>query len=475
MTDTTSRKRRRISRTRQHSATAPRPVTAVDITERYLAYFRARDHQEIAGSPLVLPGNTTSFVIAGMQPLLPYLRGQEPPPAPRLTALQRCLRTDDAEAVGQNGRKLTSFHMLGNWSIGDYGKREAIALALGLLDELGIARDACWVTTFAGDTALGLPQDTEAVEEWRRTGMPSERIVSLGAEDNLWPAGGWIGPCGPCTEIFVDRGVALGCGRTDCRPGCACERFLEIWNLVFIEYEQRVDGTYVSLPLQSVDTGMGLERVAAVLQDVPTVFDIDLFVPAQRRLAELAPPDDTRDAGDAAKRAEQTRARRMIVDHARAALFAGMAGVLPGREGRASVVRRLIRRAARQGHILGLTWPFLFELVEPLVAAHTSLLPAGALEHVEVLCNMVREEEERFARVLAAGLRRLAHLEPDERGLVRGAEVFALLADRGFPADLASEVLAERGLAVDWSDYEAARERHRLVSRASKERRFGTT
>lgn len=463
----TSSNGRRSTRS-QRRTTPHHSVTAANITERYLAFFRARGHLELSGSPLVLPGNSTSFVIAGMQPLLPYLRGQEPPPAPRLTALQRCLRTDDAGAVGHNGRKLTSFHMLGNWSVGDYGKREAIALALGLLDELSIARATCWVTTFAGDPALGLPPDTGAVEEWRRAGMPGERIVPLGAVDNLWTMGSGAGPCGPCTEIFVDRGAALGCGSPACRPGCACERFLEIWNLVFIEYEQGTDGTYTPLPLRSVDTGMGLERVTAVLQNVPTVFEIDLFAPAWRRLAELAP------LGDAGEGVERTRARRMIVDHVRAALFAGVAGVLPGRDGRASVVRRLIRRAARQGHILALTHPFLYELVEPLFAGHAALLPPDALEQVETLSGVVREEEERFARVLAAGLRRLARIEPDERGLVRGAEVFALLADRGFPVDLASEVLAERGLAVDWSDFDAARERHRLVSSASKERRFGT-
>lgn len=443
------------------------PTTSQEITERYLAFFRARDHREIPGSSLVLPGNSTSFVIAGMQPLLPYLRGQEPPPAPRLTAWQRCLRTDDAEAVGRNGRKLTTFHMLGNWSIGDYGKREAIAFALALLDEWGIGRATLWVTTFAGDAAQGLPPDTEAVEEWRRADMPVERIAPLGAEDNLWAMGSGPGPCGPCTELFIDRGVALGCGQPTCQPGCACERFLEIWNLVFLEYERGEDGRYTPLPLRSVDTGMGLERVATVLQDTNTIFEIDLFETAQRRLAELAPED-----GDGAS-AAATRARRVVVDHVRAALFAGLAGVPPGRDGRESVVRRLVRRAARQGRVLGLEQPFLHELAEPLLTAHAGLLPTGALDELPRLTTALREEEERFAQVLSVGLRRLARLEPDERGLVRGEAIFALHADRGFPADLASEVLAERGLAVDWEEYEQAAERHRIVSRVSKERRFG--
>lgn len=436
-----------------------------EITQRFLAYFQARGHLLIPGGPLVAPGSSTSFVIAGMQPLMSYLSGREPPPSPRLTALQRCLRTDDADAVGTNARKLTSFHMLGNWSIGDYGRREAIAFALDLLDELGVDRSSLWVTTFAGDPTLGLPPDTLAPEEWRRAGIPRERIVPLGLEDNFWSTGG-PGPCGPDTEIFVDNGPEVGCGAPTCRPGCACDRFLEIWNLVFIEFEQREDGTYAPLPVRSVDTGMGLERMAAVLQGVPTVFDTDLFAPALARLAALSPvptPDD-----DSARQ----RARRMIVDHARAVLFAGLAGIQPDREGRGSVVRRLVRRAARQGRLLGIERPFLGELLPPLVEAHGPLLTAAERERVPALAATLAEEERRFSRVLTSGLRHLERLQPDARGLISGADVFALHADRGFPADLAGEVLAERGLSVDWDGYDRAMAAHREVSRASAERRF---
>ncbi len=439
---------------------------SAEIVREYLAFFRERDHQEIPGSPIVVPGNSTSFVIAGMQPLLPYLRGQEAPLAPRLTGWQRCLRTDDADAVGTNGRKLTSFHMLGNWSIGDYGKREAIALAWELLLEgFGLDPAALWVTTFAGDAALGLPPDETAVAEWLQTGVPSDRIVPLGADDNLWTMGG-PGPCGPCTEIYVDRGPDLSCGEPTCRPGCACERFLEIWNLVFLEYERRPDGGHASLPLRSVDTGMGLERIAAVLQQSESVFEIDLFAPAAARLAELAPSDPEQDGP------VERRARKMIVDHARAALFAGLAGVEPGRDGRGSVVRRLIRRAARRGRILGLADPFLGELVAPLAEAHKTLLGPEERGRVPMLARTLADEEARFARVLTAGLRHLARLEPDERGVVPGERIFALQADRGFPPDLAAEVLAERGLGVDWTGYERVLAEHRAVSHVSAERRF---
>ncbi len=445
--------------------TVSSPRSSVEIAERYLAFFRARDHLEILGAPLVLEESTTSFVIAGMQPLLPYLRGTLPPPAPRLTDIQRSLRTDDADAVGTNGRKLTSFHMLGNWSIGDYGRREAIALALALLDELGFDRTRLWVTTFGGDKTQGLNPDAKAVEEWRRAGLPEERIVPLGTEDNFWSTGG-PGPCGPCTELFMDRGESAGCGDPQCRPGCACERFLEVWNLVFIEFERHDDGSYTSLPLRSVDTGMGLERMAAVLQGVLTVYETDLFMPAWRRLATLAP------IGVAGGGAAELRARRVIVDHVRAALFASLAGVQPDRGGRGSVLRQLIRRAARQGRVLGLDQPFLGALAEPLVEAHGALLTPQERERASSLAELLTEEERRFARVLTVGLRALASVEPGDDGLVPGEELFVLHAERGFPADLAAEILTERGLRVDWSSYERANEAHRDVSRVSVERRF---
>lgn len=444
---------------------APRPRSSVEIAERYLAFFRARDHREIPGAPLVMEDGATSFVIAGMQPLLPYLRGTIPPPAPRLTGIQRCLRTDDAEAVGTNGRKLTSFHMLGNWSIGDYGRREAITLALALLDELGFDRGQLWVTTFGGDGMHGLEPDTRAVEEWRRAGMPEERIVPLGMDDNFWSTGG-PGPCGPSTELFMDRGESAGCGDPECKPGCACERFLEVWNLVFIEFEWRDDGSYTPLPLRSVDTGMGLERMAAVLQGVLTVYETDLFAPVWQRLASLAP------IGIAGGGVEETKARRVIVDHARAALFAHLAGVQPDHTGRGSVLRQLIRRAARQGRVLGLDQPFLGALVAPLVVAHDALLTPWERERASTLADVLTQEERRFARVLTAGLRALARIEPGDDGLVPGEALFVLRAERGFPADLAAEVLAERGLRVDWSGYERATEAHREVSRLSVERRF---
>lgn len=447
-------------------ATITTGLSSSEIVQRYLAFFRERRHQELPGSPLILPGIGTLFVIAGMQPLMPYLRGQTPPPAPRLTALQRCLRSDDADAVGTNARKLTSFHMLGNWSVGEYGKREAIGYALQLLDVFGLDRSRLWVTTFGGEPERGLAPDSESVEEWRREGISEERIVPLGMDDNLWSTGG-PGPCGPCTELYVDLGPERGCGRPECRPGCDCDRFLEVWNLVFIEFEETLDGRYVSLPFRSVDTGMGLERIALVLQGTETVFETDLFALARWRLAELAP------IPVGGEPPERLRARRRIVDHTRAALLAGLAGVAPGRDGRGSVVRRLIRRAARQGRILGLDKPFLRELVEPLVEAHGELLTPEEQLRTPTIAGILNDEEQRFQRVLSAGLRYLDALEPaEEDGVVPGERIFMLHAERGFPADLAVEILMERGLRVEWAGYEREADLHRSISRMSKERRF---
>ncbi|HEX4207539.1 MAG TPA: alanine--tRNA ligase-related protein [Ktedonobacteraceae bacterium] len=444
-----------------------RYLSSTEIAERYLAFFSTRDHKVLSASPLVLPGNSTSFTIAGMQPLLPYLRGEVEPPYPRLTALQRCLRSDDADAVGSNERKNTSFHMLGQWSINDYGKREAITMAWELLvNEFGLDPADMWATVFEGDAELCILPDEVAIEQWTRLGVQPDHIVSLGAEDNLWTIGGSAGPCGPCSEIYIDRGLERGCGSPGCRPGCDCDRFLEIWSLVFMEYELHTDGKISSLPLHNIDTGMGLERMASVLQNAESVYAIDLFQPALQRLLELAP------VGVAGGGAVEARARRMIVDHMRAFLLVGVEGVLPGRDGRNSVVRRLIRRAARQGRLLGIDRPFLGELLEPLAQGHGSLLTPDERRMVGSLVRIVTQEETMFERVLSVGLRSLAQIEPEHDSVVSGAHLFTLHAEKGFPADLAAEVLAERGLSVDWSAYELALEGHRQVSRQGAEQHF---
>ncbi|WP_165423725.1 alanine--tRNA ligase-related protein [Ktedonosporobacter rubrisoli] len=441
-------------------------LSSVQITEKYLSFFRARNHLELMSSPLAVPGNSTSFIIAGMQPLLPYLRGEQLPPAPRLTALQRCLRTDDVDMVGTNDYKFSGFHMLGNWSIGNYGKHEVIEMALDLLlNVFGLDLGRLWVTVFTGDPRLHLGLDEEAVAGWLRVGFPPERIVPLGRDDNFWTTGG-PGPSGPCSEIFVDRGPAYGCGSAECRPGCSCGRFFEIWNLVFMEYDLLADGSIVPLPQRNIDTGMGLERIAMVLQGTGSAFAIDLFQAARERLQMLAPGSDRLD------KTREEHAYKVIVDHMRAVLMAVLAGVEPGRDGSRSVIRRLVRRAARQGRILGIDEQFLSSLLLPLAQAHGSLLTMEEHERVPTVERIVAREERMFARVLTSGLKFLLQLEPKADGQVAGEELFRLSAEKGFPADLAAEVLMERGLSVDWSGYQRSVEEHRRVSRLSAEKHF---
>ena len=441
-------------------------LSSTEIVDRYLTFFRSRGHSELRESPLAVPGNSTSFIIAGMQPLLPYLRGVVKPPSPRLTALQRCLRTDDAEVVGTNTSKNTAFHMLGNWSIGDYGRHEAIAMALDLLlNVFGLDQSRLWVTVFAGDSELSLPADEVALQEWSRLGIACEHIVPLGSGDNLWTMGG-PGPCGPCSEIFFDRGPGFDPQPRECRPGDACERFLEIWNLVFMDYESLPAGKLVPLPQRNIDTGMGLERVASVLQGAESVFSIDLFQPALSHLNVLAPESG------GSNNPSEVRARRVIVDHMRAVLLSCLAGVLPGRDGSGSVVRRLLRRAARQGRLLGIGGPFLSQLLVPLAQGHGSLLTPEEHGEVPQIVRIVENEEKLFARVLTTGLRELSRLEPNANGLIAGELLFKLHSEKGFPTDLATEILAERGLQVDWSGYEQASEEHRRISRVSAEKHF---
>jgi alanyl-tRNA synthetase len=303
--------------------------------------------------------------------------------------------------------------------------------------------------------------------EWLRIGVPRDRLVQLGAEDNFWTSGG-PGPCGCDSELFFDRGAQFGCGRPDCRPGCECERFLEFWNLVFIEFDLQPDGTILPLPLRSVDTGMGLERIAMIMQGAPSVFDIDLFAGARQRLQEMTPPPAI---GTETAERQRRVSQRMVLDHMRAVLFLGAEGVTPTRTGRGSALRRLIRRAATRGRLLGIAGPFLSELLGPLAMAENQILACvgedglGELEEME---EMVRVEERSFTGTLKAGLRELGRIVPDARGMVPGERLFQLHAERGFPVDLATEVLEERGIHIEWLGFQRADRQHREVSRSRR-------
>jgi len=439
-------------------------VKAAEIRERYLSYFESRDHRRMASASLVPASYDPSVLLttAGMQPFKPYFRGEERPPASRLTSCQKCFRTTDIENVGLTARHLTFFEMLGNFSIGDYFKQDAIAFAWELAtgaDGFGFATERVWVTVFGGDPDLGLDEDAEAVGFWRAIGVPDERIVRLGREDNFWQSGP-TGPCGPCSELYLDRGP--GFGGEDERPGSDGERFLEFWNLVFMQYELHDDGALTELPQRNIDTGMGLDRMAAILQDVPSVYETDHFRP----LIEFGERRSGRSYGDDFA---TTRALRVLADHGRAAAFLIADGVVPSNEDRGYILRRILRRAIHQGRVLEIEDGFLPDLCAVVVEALGDTYPELRAE-AETIRRWTAAEEEGFGRTLAHGQRLLDELIAAARAAgaseIAAADAFKLHDTFGFPFELTQELLGEQELTVDAAGFEALMDGARATARA---------
>ena len=343
-------------------------MKAAEIRERFLGFFEARGHLRVSSASLV-PASydpTVLLTTAGMQPFKPYFRGEEEPPSRRLTSCQKVFRTVDIEVVGTTARHLTFFEMLGNFSVGDYFKEGATELAWELSTTgFGFDPERLWITVFGGDEEMGIGPDEEAIECWRKIGVPEERIVRLGREDNFWQSGP-TGPCGPCSELYLDRGPDFG--SDDDRPGDDTERHLEFWNLVFMQYELHSDGSMTELPQQNIDTGMGLDRMAAILQDVPSVYETEHFRPliafGEQRSGRAYGKDD-----------ETTRSMRVLADHARGSAFLMADGVVPSNEERGYVLRRILRRAIRHGRALGIEGDFLVDLCEVVVQAMGDVYP----------------------------------------------------------------------------------------------------
>ena len=422
-------------------------MNSAEIRETYLSFFEQREHMRLASASLVPSSHdpTVLLNVAGMQPLKPYFMGLEAPPAPRLTSSQRCFRTKDIEEVGKTKRHLTFFEMLGNFSVGDYFKEEAIGFGWELsTGAFGFDPELIWVTVFEGDEELGLGPDTEAIELWKAIGVPEERIVGLPRSENFWQ-GGPTGPCGPCSEMYIDRGEAYG-GPGD-RPGDESERFLEYWNLVFMAYELRKDGSLPELPAQNIDTGMGLERMAVIQQGVDSVFDTDLFKP----LIELAEEISGRRYGADGSEAD-TRAMRIIADHSRGAVELIADGVVPSNEERGYVLRRLMRRAIQQGRSLGLEAPYLDRFAERVIEILGEIHPQLGSER-ETIRGWVKSEEESFARTLERGSVLLERLidraKAEGADSIAAADAFELHDTFGFPYDLTRELLADNDLSVD--------------------------
>ncbi len=433
-----------------------------EIRETFLSFFEQRGHLRVPSSSLVPASEDTStlLTVAGMQQFKPYFEGREQPPAPRVCDCQRCFRTPDIAEVGNTRRHLTFFEMLGNWSFGDYFKKESIEWGWELsLEGFGFDPERIWVTVFAGDEELGLGPDEEAAEIWRQIGVPDERIVRLPRSENFWQAGP-TGPCGPCSEMYIDRGPEYGDG--DVRPGDDTDRYLEYWNHVFMTYELREDGSLTELPQRNIDTGLGLERMAMIQQGVDSIFDTDAFTPLIGLAEELSGQEYGSDP-------KVTRAMRIIADHSRGAVNLIADGVVPSNEDRGYVLRRVMRRAIQQGRVLGLDPPFLGRFAERAIE-----LMGGAYPHLEgereSIMRWVGDEEQSFGRTLDRGTELLAKLVAEAKAAntswIDAADAFQLHDTYGFPYDLTKELLAEQGLSVDDDGFEALmdeqRERARL-------------
>jgi alanyl-tRNA synthetase len=435
--------------------------TSAELRAGYRAFFESRGHVFRPSTPLIprADDRSTLLTTAGMQPLMPYFLGREPPPAPLLTTVQKCFRTPDIDEVGLDGSHLTFFEMLGNFSFGQYFKEGAIELAWEFVFEhLKIDPERFWVSVFAGDPELGLGEDNVANDHWVKLGQPTERIVFLPATENFWSVGG-PGPCGPDTEMYYDWGEEHGCGEPDCKPSCTrCERFLEFWNLVFMEFELHVDGKLTPLPKQNVDTGMGVERTAAILQDVMTVYETDVYQAIMGWIAEQSGIA----YGDSP---EATKAHRVLADHGRGMTFLAADGIAPSNEGRGYVMRRIIRRAVQQGARVGLEAPYLAPLADVVIEQMKAGYPELE-EHREEIHRVLTAEEERFGKTLERGLRLFEELA-EKDGTISGEDAFRLHDTYGFPLELTRELARERGLGVNEEEFTRLMEVQRTRSRGA--------
>jgi alanyl-tRNA synthetase len=436
-------------------------MRADEIRQTYLSFFAERGHKIVPSASLVPSVHDPSVLLttAGMQPFKPYFLGREQPPAPRLADVQKCFRTTDIEEVGKTARHLTFFEMLGNWSFGDYFKAESIPWGWELVTEgFGMDPERIWATVFGGDDELGLGPDEEAIEIWRGVGMPDERIVLLGRADNFWQAGP-SGPCGPCSELYLDRGEDFGAAGE--RPGDDTDRFLEFWNHVFMTYDLGEDGSLTELPMRNIDTGMGLDRMAAILQDVPSVFETDLLRPLVDLAEELS-------GRSYAEGGPVTRAMRIVADHSRGAAFLIADGVVPSNEDRGYILRRIMRRAIQQGRTLGLEAPWLGRFAERTIEVMADAYPELAAER-EAIARWVGDEEESFGRTLERGTELLERLvieaQESSTSWIDAADAFKLHDTYGFPYDLTRELLAEQGLSVDDGGFEELMEEQRRRAR----------
>ncbi len=404
-----------------------------ELREKYLSFFESKGHLRL-GSFSLVPNNDKSLLLinSGMAPMKKYFTGEVTPPSTRVTTCQKCIRTPDLERVGHTARHGTYFEMLGNFSFGDYFKNEAIPWAWEFLTKtLEIPEDLLWPSVYE--------EDDEAYALWRDViGVPEERIVKLGKADNFWEHG--TGPCGPCSEIYFDRGEKYGCGSPDCKPGCDCDRYMEIWNNVFSQFNNMGDGTYTELEHKNIDTGMGLERLACIMQGVDNMFEVDTIRNIINRVCELSGKEYGKDnSTDVSIRA--------ITDHIRASTFMISDGIIPSNEGRGYVLRRIIRRAARHGKLIGINNLFLSDLCDTVIAENKQGYPE-LVEKQDLIKKVISNEESNFNKTIDQGLNMLNTLTVNG-GKLSGEDAFKLYDTYGFPLDLTKDILAEKGMSVD--------------------------
>ena len=425
-----------------------------DLREAYLSFFESKGHLRLKSFPLI-PHNDKSLLLinSGMAPMKPYFQGTEEPPRRRVTTCQKCIRTPDLENVGKTARHGTYFEMLGNFSFGDYFKNEAIPWAWEFLTKtLEIPAELLWPSVYE--------QDDEAYALWRDViGVPEERIVKLGKADNFWEHGS--GPCGPCSEIYFDRGEKYGCGSPDCKPGCECDRYMEIWNNVFSQFDNDGNGNYTELAQKNIDTGMGLERLACVMQGVDNLFEVDTV----RRILDTVCEYSGKSYG---KEYKDDVSIRIITDHIRSTSFMICDGVLPSNEGRGYVLRRLIRRACRNGRLLGIGRAFLADLCEIVIQENEGAYPE-LREKADYIKKILSIEESNFDKTIDKGLELLsesiAQLEKEGKTELPGADLFKLYDTYGFPADLVIEILEEKGFTANTDEFKTCMDEQKRLAR----------
>ncbi len=431
-------------------------MTGNEVRQAFLRFFETKGHKVIPSSSLIPHGDPTLLLTsAGMVQFKPYFLGLETPPYSRMVSCQKCFRTTDIEAVGDTNH-LTFFEMLGNFSVGDYFKEGAINLALEfILEHLKINRECLWITIFL--------DDEEAFEIWRRMGIAEDRIIRFGEEDNFWGPAGDSGPCGPCSEIHYDFGEEIGCGKPSCGPNCKCGRFSEIWNLVFVQYNQDLRGRRIPLSCCHVDTGMGLERTAAVMQGKTSVYETDFFAPLVESISQLSGKIYSKDE-------DTDGCIRVVAEHGRGITFLVADGVLPDKEGRGYVLRRLLRRAAIFGRRLGLEKPFLSEIARKTIKSMSDNYPE--LENRrDLIFKVIEREETRFGETLSTGLEQLddiiARASSRVRNIISGEQAFKLYDTYGFPVELTREIAEKQGLSVDVEGFVKAMDKQREKARTS--------